>query len=270
MSRLSVSLAPAFIDRRLGEFADQPDVLYKKSHFLPAPGSRALPTNVVDVRKAFANWQQRRPLLENLLGNELHSEAEDVIGDVQRVAADEYFAHEAGHCMGHDTEWKYTHGYFRPAGKISWPLVYLEEFRADMLSFGFAADLLHVAAAAAVFLYNVLLRFGVHIQGRARGAPDPYGPIPMLLYAALSRVGWLKLGISSSPSLSLESLVARDLVTVMRICSDSCLRELVLPELAASTGTDAALVAAWYYRRILKDQVIQSSFERMCASARHE
>jgi len=84
-------------------------------------------------------------------------------------------------------------GYFQPAGRAAWPLIYVEEFRADILSFGFAADRLEERQAASVFLYNVLLRFGVHLEGKAKDNSDPYGPIPVMLYLLLRRLGWFEL-----------------------------------------------------------------------------
>ena len=220
--------------------------------------------NVVDVVKAAGNWHQRRPFLAALLGDVAFAQAERLIGDVQGVAADEYFVHEAGHCLGHDTARKYAQGYFRLAGKVAWPLIYVEEFRADILSFGFAADLLDEQRAASVFLYNVLLRFGVHLEGKAKDGSEPYGAIPVLLYSLLQRLGWLEPTAGPDASLCVASLVPADLVTVMRSCAAAGCHDLVEPELRADTGTDAALVAARYYRSVLDDRPAVEPFASMC------
>ena len=151
-------------------------------------------TNIVDVDKAARNWRIRRPYLHALLGREAADQVQTRIGSIRSVAAAEYMMHEAGHCLGIPTEEKYRAGYFRLGGKTIWPLVHLEELRADLLSFGFAAEALKPDAAAGLFLYNVFLRLGVDLEGRATRCIPPYGPIPGLLFVLLHDAGALAPG----------------------------------------------------------------------------
>ena len=64
-------------------------------------------------------------------------------------------AAEAAHCS------KYDRGHFSITVRSAWPLVYLKEFREDMHSYGFALEIRPRDGAAAIFLYNHFLRFGV-------------------------------------------------------------------------------------------------------------
>ena len=259
-----VQLKPAFVIERDGEFAEEPDILYKKSHFVPTCGGSAMPTNIVDVAKAATRWREREPFLVALLGEAVYSQAAKLIGGLEGVVANEYFVHEAGHCLGYDTERKYAQGYFQIAGKIAWPLIYVEEFRADLLSFGFAADLLGEHSAAAVFLYNVLLRLGVHLEGYANGVPNPYGDIPFMLYSLLRKQGWVEPDTAHPGVLCVTSLVPADLIVLMRASVAHCCYWLVQPEWLADTGTDAALGAAHYHKRVLSDHHLVQEFKMIC------
>lgn len=261
-----VGIRPAFIGQRAGEFANEPDILYKRSHFYRADGSNDMPCDIIDVRKAAARWTERRRFASRLLGQETAMEVEDTIGDVQRIAALEYYVHEAGHCVGYDTISKYQDGYFQLRSKTVWPLVYLEEFRADLLAFGFAASLLPPHTAAAVFLYNVLLRLGSHIEGVEQRGQHPYGAIPFLLYALLRRTGFFILPASSKSgsSLRIKSIAADDIVQHMHSLDVLARAELVEP--TALSGTDAALRAATFYRSLL-DQNMVDEFDGIVGSS---
>ncbi len=261
-----VGIRPAFIGQRAGEFANEPDILYKRSHFARSGGSNDMPCDIIDIRKAAARWTGRRRFVSRLLGQETATEIEYTIGDVQRIAALEYYVHEAGHCIGYDTSSKYQDCYFRICGKTVWPLVYLEEFRADLLAFGFAASLLPPHTAAALFLYNVLLRLGSHIEGVEQRGHHPYGAIPFLLYASLRRTGFFISPASgkSGSSLRFESTAADDIVQHMRTLDALARAELVEP--TALSGTDAALRAATFYRSLL-DQNVVDEFDGIVGSS---
>lgn len=243
-----INLTAAAVRRRHGAFADHPDILYKLSHFVPAPGTSAMGTNIVDVNKAARNWRTRRRYLAALLGRHAAKELEDRIGSIRSVAASEYMVHEAGHCLGAATEDKYRAGYFRYGGATLWQLVHLEEYRADLLSFGFAADTFSPSEATSIFLYNVLLRLGVDLEARAAGNVPPYGPIPVLLFSHLFATGAIALGDDGIP-LRFVVKLPEDVVEVMRSCSQHALEELVEPEMTNGSLLDAALSAARYYGR---------------------
>ena len=243
-----VTLRPALVSKREGAFGNEPDILYKLSNFAPAPGCVGMTTNVVDVAKARLNWRSRAPHVRALLGSETVEQVHELIGPIETVVANEYFVHEAGHCLGYPTDRKYAQGYFRPAGQLLWPLVHLEEFRADLLSFGIAVDALPRERAVATFLYNVLLRLGVHVEAKSAVEEAPYGPIPHLLITLLQEIGWVEIE-QTQGVLHLGSLRTNDILQVMRTCSAHAASSLVEPELNCVSPIDAALVAARYFRR---------------------
>lgn len=225
--------------------------------------------NIVDVTKAVSKWDERVPILEALLGPERVECLQALIRPrLARVVANEYFVHEAGHALGYDTERKYADGYFRVSGRTIWPLVYVEELRADLLSFAFAAELLNREEAAAVFLYNVFLRLGVHaegVTGRQTKSP-PYGMIPAMLYGLLRASGWISFeGAYATAPLRLSSLETAALVEVMLGCAAQARERLLGPEaMNRSSPTDAAIVAARYYRAALSDGLVDDELSNVC------
>ncbi|MGY3586650.1 hypothetical protein ACVIGB_004291 [Bradyrhizobium sp. USDA 4341] len=266
LGKATVALAAAFVSERHGAFLNEPDVLYKRSHFVPRDTNCAMPFDMVDVGKAASRWVSRRRYLRALLGPSCQAEVEASIGDVRIVAADEYFVHEAGHLLGYDTARKYQDGYFRVAGQTAWPLIYVEEFRADIVSFEFAAELLSGTRAAALFLYNVFLRLGSHIESADKFATEPYGPIPLMLFTMLMGLGWIEPG-DRDAAIRLSSLRPDDIVAVMRICAEMGCRLLVAPELELKSSLDVAMNSARYVNRVRSDAAAVAQFERVCTSA---
>jgi hypothetical protein len=262
----SINIRPAFIERRIGEFENEPDILYKRSHFDQHDNSEKMPSDIIDVCKASARWNGRRRFMVGLLGLENANVVEGLIGDIGHVATVEYYMHEAGHCIGYDTASKYRDTYFRVEGKTVWPLVYTEEFRADLLSFGFAASLLSTRMAAATFFYNVLLRLGSHVEGVKQNGCHSYGTIPFLLYASLRRFGVLLAPSKtcSAASLNFATLTPEDIVDHMREL-DAWVRSEVVERIDVG-GTDAALRAALFYRSILTQDIVEE-FDEIVGSA---
>jgi hypothetical protein len=172
----------------------------------------------------------------------------------------------AGHLLGYDTTSKYEDGYFRVAGRTAWPLIFVEEFRADIVSFEFAAELLNETRAAALFLYNVLLRLGVHIEAADVSEVEPYGSIPLMLFALLTDVGWIEPG-DRGAAIRLAATQPTEIVAVMRECAEIGCRLLVAPELELKSGTDVAINAARYFNEINNHPTIVGQFERACAFA---
>lgn len=239
--RARVALRAAAIWQRSGAFTE-PDILYKETHFVPARGTRPMGTNIVDVRKAADNWRRRQSLFVRMVGDDTFQQIEALIDDVERVAADEYFYHEAGHCLGYPTNEKYADGYFQIGGSTRWALVYAEELRADLLAFGLAAASMQARKAAALLIYNLLLRLGAEAEAK-HTATMPYGPIPHLLVGLLQEGGWLEIVDSSQP-LRFASLKPTDLVRAMADCADRTIAGWVEPEAHVSSRVDAAIVAA--------------------------
>lgn len=233
---------------RQGEFADEPDILYKRSHFVADEASDLMDFDIVDANKAASQWIERAPCTAKVFGSESYDTICQMVGDVGAVSVDEYFAHEYGHCLGYSTSAKYLDGYFRVDGRTLWPLVYVEELRADLLSFEFAATQYPPAVAAAIFLYNLSLRFGSHAQGLARSDKAPYGPLPLLLFAVLRECGAVRaVGdvIQFKDGLSYQTAQ-----TVMMELGALARARLI--ENRQEDATDAALRAAAFYRSVME------------------
>jgi len=266
----AVELRPAFIEQRAGEFEREPDILYKVSQFAPADGRSPMPANIVDVLKAVSNWSRRLPVLRALIGAEATEEIQSILRRrLERVVVNEYIVHEAGHAIGYDTESKYADGYFRVAGRTVWPLIYVEELRADLFSFAFAKEMLDEQEAAAVFVYNVFLRLGVHAEGIAQCRTEPYGSIPTMLYSLLRELGWLSSGRKwGAPPLRVGPLAPASLIELMSACAARARTELLSPEIAAgSSATDAALVAARFYRTATSNSQANDELLFACRTA---
>lgn len=250
----TVEMRPAVVTRRMGKFASEPDVLYKRDFFTPSPGTAPMTVDVVDVRKSCANWQARAEHTKRLFSDVSYSQIAARMEHLDVVVANEYYLHEAGHFLGYDVLAKYDDGYFFPAGKTAWPLIYLEELRADLQGFGFGAHLLPPAEAAKILLYNVALRFGVHFEGIATRGVAPYGLTPYLLFCLLREVRFVSVESSNGrPTLRLASFDTDDIIRVMRACAAHAESELTAPELSSHDPVDRAISAAKYVRRRLAD-----------------
>jgi len=101
--------------------------------------------------KAAAQWQQRWPFVASLFVDDDAANLARIVDDVVKVIANEYCCHEAGHQLGRAVQTKSQESYFSPGGKVQWPLIWVEEFRADLHSYSIALELLPPQAAAALF-----------------------------------------------------------------------------------------------------------------------
>ncbi|MBV8253333.1 MAG: hypothetical protein JO154_12055 [Chitinophaga sp.] len=178
-----VTLVGADVSFRSGLFLTEPDILIKKQFFVPSPNSDIMDFDFVDVNKSMILWGERTKFIRAIFGDQ----ADKLISlakDLKSIIINEYFCHEAGHFIGYAIRSKYKYGYFKVNGKIAWPLVFTEEFRADLHSFGFAANNLSSQSSISIFIYNILLRFGVELQSRTT-LKDGYGAVPFLLFSFL-------------------------------------------------------------------------------------
>ncbi len=259
--RVRVALRPALVARRCGKFASEPDILYKQDLFIPAPGSPAMTDNIVDVMKSWWNWNQRRCFIQTLLSAEDYRRALALLSGLKIIIANEYMVHEAGHFIGYDVCAKQADGYFVPGGRTAWPLVYLEEFRADLNAFGFAARLLPPEQAAKIFLYNLLLRFGVHRQGILSRQCAPYGLIPYFLFCLLGELGFIGVeAVAGQHRLRLGSLDTKVLVGLMRDCAAHADEHLNAPEMEGLGPVERAFGAAEYIQHRLRQADMASQF----------
>ncbi len=256
LGRMRVSMRPARVAAASGDFLDEPDILYKKANFDPLRETPAMPVNIVDVIKAVSKWKRRQRVVEALVGIEQYAAIESFFDSLERVVANEYFVHEAGHALGYDVETKSEDGYFRVEGRVIWPLVFVEELRADLLGFGLAVQHLAPREAAAIFLYNCLLRLGVHLEAMQSDQRYPYGAVPFMLYFVLRDADWLRPGSRAIP-LRIGSLNVSDLISVMTFASRHAVDNLLDQELRSPSRNDAAIVAASYYRERFSEQILQ-------------
>ena len=67
---------------------------------------------------------------------------------------------------------------------MAWPLVYMEEYRADVNSWKIASRALALASAAQLIIYTLLHRFGLAAQNLRGGRPGA-GYVPFLHFEAL-------------------------------------------------------------------------------------
>lgn len=261
--RFRCKLKPAVVRKREGLFATRPDILYKRSFFSPTAGCMAMTTDIVDVLKAESLWQQRRAYAVALLGEDGHAAAISQITDLPCTIANEYYLHEAGHGLGYDVDHKTADGYFRPGGRPAAALIALEEVRADMHALGIALRTLSEAAASAVFVYNVLLRLGIHLEALAAGRAAPYGFIPYLLFRELLSAG-LNLDFDTG---SLVWPARERLLEMMELVAQRAEQQITSPELTAPDWIGSAVAAAGYVRAALSDHQALAQFEQTVQSA---
>lgn len=255
--RFHCRLQAARVSRRQGVFAQRPDILYKRSHFRPASGSPPMPCDIVDVDKACTGWASRLGALTGWLGACAIEQAGRCIDNLPRTVANEYFVHEAGHGLGYDVDRKCADGYFHPGGIASPGLLALEELRADLQGLGVALHLLPTKEAVAVLVYQLMLRFGVHLDAVARGGPAPYGLVPYLLYRALCLVG---VDLASCPAEELFDDQSA-MVEAMVALSHHAQSLLTRPEADAAEALGSAMTSAAYLRCALSDASTLARFE---------
>jgi hypothetical protein len=253
-----VALRTAVGAERGGVFATCPDVLYKRELFEPDPNTNALPSNVVDLDKAYARWNEVAASLARVWASP--DTVRDAVGDAGAAIRCEYFFHEAGHLVGIDVDAKTAGGHFRAGGRLAWPLVFVEEARADLHALAMAAGALQPRAAIAVFVYHVCIRLGVHALARA-DEPAPYGLVPYLLFVALRELDLI--AIERTPAGDRFQLPAADLLLPrVRELDAWVSSRLTRPELEACTAIDRALVAAGH-ARCVQEHAIARDFRRV-------
>ena len=262
-----VQMTPAKVHKRIGQFASEPDILYKKQFFSPADGSPDMEVDIVDVEKSVHNWNNRRAFMVELCGEDTYEQVEEILCDLEGVIANEYYLHEAGHFLGYDVLAKYAEGYFTVGGRMAWPLVYVEEFRADLHAFGFALNLLPKNLSAQIFLYNLLLRFGVHAEGVQTKNIESYGLVPFLLFNLLRKIGFINVNRRGPHSkLDIVSLDEDYITEVMKSCDDHAGSELTDVEVTSTDKTDIAINAASYVRRCVSDGTALKEFHEVIGS----
>lgn len=260
----SIALRTAQLTEREGMFASCSDVLYKHDLFTADQGSEPLMTNLVDLDKALDRWASIGPSIDAVW---VPRTAEQIVGiNPEEALRHEYFAHEAGHLIGVDIDTKSTSGHFRPGGELAWPLVFIEEVRADLHALALAAEALPSARAVDVFHYHVATRFGMH-RLNSEDAGAPFGLIPYLLYVVLAEIGMITVeSVGGATRFAMRANGAADIIAGMRAGGEWVTERLTLPELDARSVLDRALVGANHVRRSLEAVRLVASFEQVKGS----
>lgn len=243
--------------QRSGQFQTCDDILYKRSNFSPLLGGDVMKTNLIDVMKALFLWEERKELSAALFGEEKYVATRELLGDLSSVVVDEYIFHETGHGLGLDVETKQSSGYFAWSGRTAWPLVFVEELRADLGGFGLAAELLPPERAARVFLYTLFLRLAVHAEGLSANGRGQYGLIPFLLFSLLRELEYLQ---CRRGKFQVATMDVAQIVAVMRHCAEHA-DAITQAEVSSPSLADAALGNAAYLRRRLMDKTAVAGFE---------
>jgi hypothetical protein len=255
-----IQLRSAHVMERSGLFASCADVLYKRELFEPDPGTPALATHIIDLDKARARWSLIEPTLDLIWGPQAAA-LRALIADPDQAVRDEYFVHEAGHLVGFDIDAKMRSKHFVAAGQLLWPLVYLEEVRADLHALALAADAYDATRACAVFGLHVSTRLGVNRLDRAQ----PYGLVPFLLIAVLSELGAIEI---NGEQAVLVSTRADALLSWMRECGRWASERITMPELHAMTTVERALVGATRIRAYMDDPALVARYDQLMRAPR--
>jgi hypothetical protein len=259
-SETTLALRPALVTARAGSL----DVLYERARFLPSPGTPPLPADVLDVHEAEAQWKQRLPHVAAVLSERTHGAILERLHDLDAVIVNRTLVHEAGHLLGYDVRRKRADGYFLASGRTVWPLVYLEELRAELHGLGFALALLPPEQAVDVLLYVLAFHFGVHREGLVSHGVAPHGIVPFLLFSLLRELGALVVTeTGGAPTFRLSTLDTPWLYRVMLMCSDHAQTRLTAPELVTTDPLRRALGAARYVRERLCDGLAVETYSRV-------
>ncbi|HEX8613776.1 MAG TPA: hypothetical protein VF800_21065 [Telluria sp.] len=261
-----VRLRPALITRRGGKFQSEPDILYKRELFEPSAASEPMADDMVDILKAKRNWSARSRHVVAILPDDC-TDMVARLRDLELTIANEYVVHEAGHFLSYDVLSKQRDGYFTVKGKTAWPLIYLEELRADLNAFGFAAQLLPAESAAQIFFYNLMLRFGVHREGLLRKKIAPYGLVPYLLFHVLHAMDFVRVGKRGGQHyLQLASTRPADVLEVMRACAAHA-EDQLNPGVHTASVLDNAISSAAYIHQRLRDAERVDGFDKVMNKA---
>lgn len=268
-SGVSVNLRAAVMSRREGMVHHALDNLYKIECYQPLDGGVPFPCHIVDVLKAVAQWRERWPLVSSLFVENQAADLARSVEDLEGVIVNEYYCHEAGHVLGRSVQTKTQESYFSPGGKVRWPLIWAEEFRADLHSYSVALELMKPQAAAPLFVYNCFARWAgdaLSVRDQSYG----YGTIPFLLFVLLFELGFLDIVKSKS---ALKVAIAKasipEIVCTMKDCHRHALRELTEVELAADDPLEWGINAARYYReRVLQNPLREDYLKWLSAAAK--
>jgi hypothetical protein len=241
------SLRTAFVTHRSGAFAEHDDALYYATNF---KCTDSMPEyDILDIVKLEEIWRRRLPYLEVVMHSKVIEYALEHGHRILTHANNEYHCHEGGHRLGSSIESKCQSGYFRPMGRLIWPLVFVEEHRADLLSLDFALRLLSGEHATLAFLYQILHRFGLASFSRLNGKCFD-GAVPYLLFCKLLELGLIATTTENGrPCIAFCTFDYSCFSEAMNLLVGDVRRDLVNCEIESNLGLDMAINAMCYYRR---------------------
>ncbi|WP_139813165.1 hypothetical protein [Ensifer aridi] len=186
-----VQLKPIAVSARAGVFSRHEDALYYQRNFRDVRGG--LPaSDLLDVTKLKRLFAERLPILSSVFVPDALEWLTSCLGRVEVAAINEYMCHEAGHCMGVAIGHKEQKGYFRAAGKLVWPLIFTEEYRADVNAWALAVFGLSKTEAVSVIAYTLMHRIGLAALNLTQGRPG-VGFVPFLHFASMVEAGFIRL-----------------------------------------------------------------------------
>jgi hypothetical protein len=262
-----INLRAATVTRREGVFRQVPDNLYKIECYEPLNGGAPFPSHIVDVQKAVEQWHQRLTLVSCLFVGNQAVALTALVGDLEATVTNEYCCHEAGHVIGRSVQNKAERFYFAPKGKVLWPLVWVEEFRADLHSYSLGLDVMAPEDAVSLFIYNCFARWAgdaLSLNDQSHG----YGTIPFLLFALLLEVGFLEIITrKSGTKLAVMTTAISEIARVMTECHNHALREITQHELTTDDCLLWGINAAHYYRQRVLENPLHESYIKLLRHA---
>jgi len=267
LGRSIASLRAAWVEERTGAFASHADALYYHQFFSAKEGSPEMEGDVLDVSKLVSHWTRRDCFLRTFFSINQYETLISRVASVEQTATNEYMCHEAGHLLGIDIHTKYDGGYFRVEGRTAWPLIYVEEFRADLESFAIAVEQLPLEQAYAVFVYHICHRFGLACESGQTDCENA-GAVPYLLFHLLRELGVLVVRNSGARNfVYIENITMEGITETMRACAEHAENLLTMPEMSAKSLLDAAIVGATYYRKRALDEKRLNEFWKLISSS---
>lgn len=166
------------------------DALYYCKNFAAARGT-PIDCDLLDINKLRDLYTERFHIVASIFTPRSFEWLTSVIGAVEEAATNEYMCHEGGHRLAFSIEDKLAAGYFKNGGRSVWPLIYVEEYRADANSWTIAAKCLKASEAARVIVYTLIHRFGLAVENLRESRPGA-GYVPFLHFQSMMRVGLLR------------------------------------------------------------------------------
>jgi hypothetical protein len=190
--RSTVTLKAAMNVNRTGVFEQNSDALYYRTNFEELSCSPVIDHDLLDVTKLKSLYDNRLPLLRNIFTSETFDWLTSLFDIIEPWAINEYMFHEAGHRLGYSVDDKLKSGFFRWGGKLRWPLIYVEEYRADINSWDIALRNRPPEETVLIVLYTMMHRFGLAAESLSLGRSGA-GYVPFLHFANLLASGFLRL-----------------------------------------------------------------------------